>query len=56
MRCVSKVCYLWLAFLFLETLCSGFLLHVLDVSVAPIQVSNQITCDGIEIVVCRHVI
>jgi hypothetical protein len=54
MRCVSKVCYLWLAFLFLETVCCSFLLRVLDVSVGHVQVSNQITCGGIEIVACNY--
>jgi len=42
MRCVSKVCYLWLALLFLKTV---RLLHVLNVSVGHIEVSNQIACE-----------
>ena len=43
MRCVNKVCYVWLALLFLKVVCCSFLLHVLDISAGHLQVSNQIT-------------
>jgi hypothetical protein len=51
MRCVSKVCYLWLALLFLKTVHCISLLHVLNVGVGHIQVGNHIAFGGFQIVV-----